>query len=72
MASPAVQNALDSVGAIKGITQSYVDFTTKLVTDVMNSLVSSSISQMRAYSDLVGTLERGLGAYKAQVWRIRG
>ena len=67
MASPAVQNALDSVAAIKGITQSYVDFTTKLVTDVMNSLVASSISQMRAYADLVSTLERGLNSYKAQV-----
>lgn len=67
MASPAVANALDSVAAIQGITTSYVNFTTKLVSDVMNALVSSSISQMRAYSDLVSSLERGLAAFKAQV-----
>jgi hypothetical protein len=67
MASPAVANALASVSAIRGISQSFVDFTTKLVSDVMNALVASSISQMRAYADLVGTLERGLSAYKAQV-----
>jgi hypothetical protein len=33
----------------------------------MNALVASSISQMRAYADLVNTLEKGLAAYKAQV-----
>jgi hypothetical protein len=66
MASPAVQNALASVGAIQGISQSYVDFTTKLVTDVMNALVASQISQMRAFADLVSTLERGLAAFKSQ------
>lgn len=66
MPSPAVQNALDAVPAIRGVTQSYVDFTTKLVTDVMNALVASSISQMRAYADLVSQLERGLSAFKVQ------
>ncbi len=67
MPSFAVQNALDSVAAISGITQSYVDFTTKLVTDVMNALVASSISQMRAYTNLVSQLEQGLAAYKSVV-----
>lgn len=67
MVSPAVENALGAVPAIRGITQSYVDFTTKLVTDVMNALVSSSISQMRAYADMVASLERGLASFKGQV-----
>jgi hypothetical protein len=66
MATQAVQNAIDSVAAINGISQSYVDFTTKLVTDVMNALVSSSISQMRAYADLVTSLAKGLATFKSQ------
>ncbi|HTY38389.1 MAG TPA: hypothetical protein VMH23_14820 [Bacteroidota bacterium] len=72
MATPAVQNAIDSVAAINGISQSYVDFTTKLVTDVMNALVASSISQMRAYADLVSQLERGLAAFKSQAATQQG
>lgn len=61
----AVDNAIASVAAANGYAQTYVNFTTKLVTDVMNALVASSISQMKAYAELVSQLESGLAAFKA-------
>ncbi len=67
MPTPAVQNALDSAPAVAGFEMSFADFTTKLIRDTMNALVQSALSQMRAFADLVSTVERGLTAFTATV-----
>ena len=60
----AVDNALAAVPAVAGYEKSFTDFTVTLLQNVMNALVGSSISQMRAYADLVSELEKGLSAFK--------
>lgn len=42
----------------------FVDFTTTLIREVIQTLVDSSIEQMEAYADLVATLSNGLVDYQ--------
>jgi len=60
----AVDNALASVPAAAGYEKSFTDFTVTLLQNVVDTLVGSSISQMKAYVDLVSELEKGLSAFK--------
>jgi hypothetical protein len=67
MPSKAVQDAIDAGVPINAAEVSFEHFTVTLVRDTMDALVSSALSQMKAYADLVSTIEAGLGAFQAQV-----
>jgi hypothetical protein len=56
-----VQNAVATLGAVNNI--NFVEFTSGLVTGVFNSVVSSSITQMNAYAELLASVSKSLADF---------
>jgi hypothetical protein len=67
MPSQAVQAAIDSQAAINSAEVSFEHFTVSLIRGTMDALVASAVSQMKAYADLVSTIESGLASFQKQV-----
>jgi hypothetical protein len=62
--TPSVDNALASIPVATGYEKSFTEFTVTLLENVVSALVGSSVSQMKAYVDLVSELEKGLSAFR--------
>ncbi|MEM8585900.1 MAG: hypothetical protein AAGF87_16605 [Bacteroidota bacterium] len=52
-----------SADTVQNYADTYVSFTTKLITDTFEALLQAHHSQIQAYAELVGTLSKGLTAY---------
>ncbi|HEY8698842.1 MAG TPA: hypothetical protein VIM02_14625 [Rhizomicrobium sp.] len=66
MAAYAPQVAMDATAALAAGETAFEHFTVTLVQNTMDALVSSAVSQMKSYADMVSTLERGLAAFKTE------
>jgi hypothetical protein len=67
MPSRAVQDAIGAQAPINSAEVSFEHFTVTLVRNTMDALVSSALSQMKGYADLVSTIEQGLGTFQTQL-----
>jgi hypothetical protein len=64
----AINKGLDALGKVGDI--GFVDFTTKLVSNVYDVVITSEIEQMKAYAQLVKDVSQPLAEYQKQVTGI--
>jgi hypothetical protein len=56
-----IQNTLSTLGSVNNL--GFVPFTTGLINGVFNSIVSSSITQMRSYAELVASVSKSVNDF---------